>query len=161
MRERDQVAKYWARTYVAVYEPTIRGSSNSTSNPNETMLLRPCEKRSRGWVSLVTKNQCEKTKKKLRNSLTPGPKLVVLFVLTHTTSSHLRYPHLAKTSLPLSNPSPAPLPTHMKTKEGSAARDGMGRSCRSSQVNDDENGGSRRMTSNLHGSKDFRDTNGK
>ncbi len=92
---------------------------------------------------------------------TPGPKLVVLFVFTHTTSSHLLYPHFARTSLPLSRPSPAPLPTHRKTKLGSAARFGTGRSCKFSQVKDDENGGSIRITSNLHGCREDSSSNGR
>jgi len=80
---------------------------------------------------------------------TPGPLLLMEFVFTQTMSSHLRNPHLARTSRPLSRPSPAPLPTHSKTNEGSAERAGMGKSCRSVHEKDEENGGSISMTSNL------------
>lgn len=80
---------------------------------------------------------------------TPGPLLLMALVFTHTISSHLRNPHLARTSRPLSRPSPAPLPTHSRTNEGSAERAGMGKSWRSVQVKDEENGGSINMTSNL------------
>ncbi len=83
------------------------------------------------------------------HGLTPGPLFVVLFVFTQTISSHLRKPHFAMTSRPRSRPSPDPLPTQSRTKDGSAESAGIGRFCRSSQVNDDENGGSIRMTSNL------------
>lgn len=80
---------------------------------------------------------------------TPGPLLLVVLVFTHTMSSHLRNPHFARTSRPLSRPSPAPLPTHRRTNEGSAERAGMGRSCKSVHVKDEENGGSISITSNL------------
>jgi hypothetical protein len=80
---------------------------------------------------------------------TPGPLLLMVLVFTHTMSSHLRNPHLARTSRPLSKPSPAPLPTHSRTNEGSAERAGMGKSCRSVHEKDEENGGSISMTSNL------------
>lgn len=82
---------------------------------------------------------------------TPGPRLLALFVFTQTISSHLRKPHFAITSRPRSRPSPAPLPTHMSTNDGSAASAGMGKSWRSSHVNDEEKGGSMRMTSNFAG----------
>ena len=80
---------------------------------------------------------------------TPGPLLLTVLVFTHTISSHLRNPHLARTSRPLSKPSPAPLPTQSRTKEGSAERAGMGKSCRSVHEKDEENGGSMSITSNL------------
>lgn len=80
---------------------------------------------------------------------TPGPSLLIELVFTHTISSHLRNPHLARTSRPLSKPSPAPLPIHSRTKEGSAERAGMGKSCRSAHEKDEENGGSISITSNL------------
>ena len=68
-------------------------------------------------------------------------------------SSHRLKPHFARTSRPRSSPSPAPLPTHMRTKEGSAASAGTGMASRSSHVNDEEKGGSMRMTSNFVGCK--------
>ena len=86
--------------------------------------------------------------------LTPGPLLLMEFVFTHTISSHLRNPHLARTSRPLSMPSPAPLPTHSKTNEGSAERAGMGNSCRSVHEKGKENDGSISMTPNLAGCRE-------
>jgi len=80
---------------------------------------------------------------------TPGPLLLMVLVFTHTMSSHRRNPHLARTSRPLSKPSPAPLPTHSRTNDGSAERAGIGKSCRSAHEKDEENGGSISMTSNL------------
>ena len=58
------------------------------------------------------------------------------------------------TSLPRSKPSPAPLPTHIRTNDGSEARAGMGKSCKVSHVNEFEKGGSMSMTSNLEGDRD-------
>ena len=89
---------------------------------------------------------CPQTRKR-----TPGPLLLIVLVFTHTISSHLRNPHLARTSRPLSKPSPAPLPTHSRTNEGSAERAGIGKSCRSVHEKDEENGGSISITSNLAG----------
>lgn len=83
---------------------------------------------------------------------TPGPKFESLLVFTHTTSSHLLYPHFPRISLPLSRPSPAPLPTQRKIKDGSAASEGIDSFSRCPQLNEFENGGSIKMTSNFRGS---------
>ena len=48
----------------------------------------------------------------------------------------------------------------MNTYEGSAANVGIGRFWRSSHVNEDENGGSMRMTSNFEGFSEEREAKG-
>jgi len=135
-------------TDVAVHKPAICGSADCTTNTHKTVLFRTYEQRRRRRVSLKTvistRYLCYQTWRR-----TPGPLLTMELVFTHTISSHLRNPHLARTSRPLSKPSPAPLPIHSRTNEGSAERAGMGRSCRSAHEKDEENGGSMSMTSNL------------
>jgi hypothetical protein len=146
---KDNMRAEGVRTDVTVHEPTVRGSTDCAADTHKTVLLRANEQGRCRRVRLEYSDKRTLPSSSTGRRRTPGPLLLIVFVLTHTISSHLRNPHLARTSRPLSNPSPAPLPTHSRTKEGSADRAGMGKSCRSAHEKDEENGGSISMTSNL------------
>lgn len=138
-------------TDIAVHEPAICGATDGATYTNQTMLFGACQQRCRRCICLSAKFKLDTLEAKQPDRPTPGPRLVVTLVLTQTTSSHLLYPHFANTSRPLSSPSPAPLPTHMNTKLGSAANAGIGSACNSSHPKEEEKGGSRRITSNFVG----------
>ena len=105
----------------------------------------------RRWIILHNSlSAIPKNEPKGRRIRTPGPRCVVLFVLTHTISSQRRNPHLASSSRPRSSPSDEPWPTQRKTKLGSAESAGIG-SARSCSHETAEYCGSMRTTSNLHG----------
>lgn len=138
------------RTNVAMDEPAVCRASDRPSNTHQAMLSRAREQTTnRGRVGLHN-FILEATKNDAKVVRTPGPRFVVLFVLTHTISSQRRKPHLASSSRPLSSPSDEPCPTHRKTKLGSAESAGIGSSRSCSQV-PSVYCGSMRITSNLHG----------
>lgn len=139
-------------TNIAVDEPTVCRASNRPSDAHQAMLGRAREQATNGRRVGLRNSNSETRKSKAKDGVvhTPGPRFIVLFVLTHTISSQRRKPHLASNSRPRSSPSDEPCPTQRKTKLGSAESAGIGSSRSCSQVTS-VYCGSMRITSNLHG----------
>ena len=155
----ERIVVQW-RTDITMDEPAVCRASDRPSNAHQAMLSRTREQTAnRGRVSLHSSISAN-TENDVKRVHTPGPRFVVLFVLTHTISSQRRKPHLASNSRPLSSPSDEPCPTQRKTKLGSAESAGIGSSRSCPQVIS-VYCGSMRITSNLHGWSELSWANGR